>query len=129
MNIRFWGVGIQIAMKTCLRAIARSTTRWAFAGLLSLAPAGVGYAQSSIEFFHPAADASNSAVLISDIGLDQLRGRQLPPPSRPAQQPRKRVVLWDEARTASIPNLGPRNALIVHSGPTGVSNLRRAMSR
>jgi hypothetical protein len=116
-------------MKTFMRAIARSTTRWALAGLVSLAPAGVGYAQSSIEFFHPAAGASNSAVVISDNGLDQLRGRQLPPPSRPAQQPRKRVVLWDEARTAFIPNLGPRSALIVHSGPTGVSNLRRAMSR
>ena len=116
-------------MKTCLRAIARSTTRWAFAGLVSLAPAGVGHAQSSIEFFHPAAGASNTAVLISDIGLDQLRGRQLPPPSRPAQQPRKRVVLWDEARTASIPNLGPHNSLIVHSGTAGVSNLHWTMSR
>jgi hypothetical protein len=96
---------------------------------MTLAPAGVGYAQSNIEFFHPAAGASNTPVLISDIGLDQLRGRQLPSPSRYAQQPRKRVVLWDEARTVPIPNLDPRNSLSVSSGAAGVWNLRPAMSR
>jgi hypothetical protein len=109
-----------------LRAIARSATRWALVGLVSVAPAGRGHAQAGIEFFRSAAGTPGPhPIVLPDAELERLRGRQLPSPAQPAKAPRKRVVLWDEARTATNPYLlDPHNSVsVVTRGAAGVSNL------
>jgi len=112
---------------TTLRAIARSATRWALIGLVSVAPASRGHAQSDIGFFRSAPGTSHPPpIVLPDAELDRLRGRQLPSPAQPAKAPRKRVVLWDEARTAINPYLlDPRNSVsAVARGAAGVSSMR-----
>ena len=111
---------------TTLRAIARSATRWALIGLVSVAPASRGHAQSDVEFFRSATDPSKPPpIVLPDAELDGLRGRQLPSPAQPTKAPRKRVVLWDEARTAINPYLlDPHNSVsAVTRGAAGASKV------
>ena len=113
-----------------LRAIARSTTCWAFVGLVSLVPASRGHAQASNEFFRSATGTADfQATSLSDAELDGLRGRQLLPPAQPAKGASKRVVLWDEARTTPHPNRPDARNVVVIKGGTCVSDLRTGMIR
>ena len=98
-------------------------------GLAASAAPGVATADSS-EFFRSAgangsAEARNRIERMSDADLQQIRGRHLPQSGSAPQ--RKRVVLWDEARseTVGVPSVGsdPRNTIEIRSQPAGLGGL------
>jgi len=120
--------GTSGAMRT-MRRIARSATCWALAGLVSFASAGRADGPSDAAFFRGSGGAiAARAIALPDRELDRLRGGHVES-AQPPKGPRKRVVLWDEARTTPAPRqLDPRNAIVIR-GAAGVGALPRGTTR